>query len=60
MHKSDVMNWFRPVVSFDVDDRQSPSLSADLIDKIRSELSSIGDREVFAGHELGTACRLPS
>ena len=47
MHKSDVMNWFKPVVSFDVDDKETPELTcAELISKIRTELSSIGDKEV--------------
>eukprot|EP00966_Prymnesium_polylepis_P092170 2133936-Prymnesium_polylepis.1 len=41
------MNWFRPVVSFDVDDRESTTLCDDVIAKIRTELSSIGDREIL-------------
>ncbi|KAL1529631.1 hypothetical protein AB1Y20_000573 [Prymnesium parvum] len=47
MHKSDVMNWFQPVVSFDVDEREGLNLCSDVIAKIKGKLSSLGEKEIF-------------
>ena len=52
MHKSDVMNWYAPVVTFDVDDRNDPSLCESVCAKIRNELSSVGSAKVRAATRL--------